>query len=141
MPRPISRRYTRVWAYGHLTTSTQNNKVSKNLISDTGAGNMPTYEYECEKCGHHFERFQSMTEQALKRCPKCRCKVKRLVGTGAGVLFKGSGFYQTDYRSRSYKEGVKKEKTDHDSKKGKKDKAASSPKKSTSNQSAPKETK
>lgn len=89
---------------------------------------MPTYEYECEKCGHHFERFQNMTDEPLKRCPKCRCKVTRLVGTGAGLIFKGSGFYETDYRSRSYKEGVKKEKKDRDSKNGKKDKGTSASK-------------
>ncbi|MCE9615792.1 MAG: zinc ribbon domain-containing protein [Lentisphaerae bacterium] len=66
---------------------------------------MPTYEYECTKCAHHFERFQSITAEPLKRCPKCRSKVRRLLGTGAGIIFKGSGFYQTDYRSESYKQG------------------------------------
>lgn len=71
---------------------------------------MPTYEYECLKCGHHFERFQSMTEAPVKRCPKCRCKVRRVVGTGAGIIFKGAGFYETDYRSKSYSEGANKEK-------------------------------
>jgi putative FmdB family regulatory protein len=71
---------------------------------------MPTYEYECEKCGHHFERFQSMTEPPVKRCPKCRCRVRRLFGTGAGILFKGSGFYETDYRSSEYTEKAKKDK-------------------------------
>ena len=70
---------------------------------------MPTYEYECEKCGHQFERFQSITEPPAKRCPKCRCKVKRLISAGAGVLFKGSGFYETDYRSETYKQAAKKE--------------------------------
>lgn len=72
---------------------------------------MPTYEYECTKCGYTFERFQKMTDEPLKRCPKCRCKVKRLIGTGAGIIFKGSGFYETDYRSKSYKEGEKREKS------------------------------
>lgn len=70
---------------------------------------MPTYEYKCEKCGHSFEQFQSMTEKPIKRCPKCRGKVVRLIGTGAGIIFKGNGFYQTDYRSASYKEAAKKE--------------------------------
>lgn len=70
---------------------------------------MPTYEYECEKCGHRFEVFQSMTEPPRKRCPKCRGKVRRLVGGGAGIVFKGSGFYATDYRSSSYKEQKRKE--------------------------------
>lgn len=72
---------------------------------------MPTYEYECTKCGHTFERFQSMSEEPLKKCPECRCKVKRLIGTGAGIIFKGSGFYETDYRSNNYHEGAKKDKS------------------------------
>jgi putative FmdB family regulatory protein len=78
---------------------------------------MPTYEYFCEKCGQNFEAFQSMRDQPFKECPKELCrkprwshgKVKRLLGTGAGLIFKGSGFYTTDYRSSSYKEGAKKE--------------------------------
>ena len=78
---------------------------------------MPTYEYHCEKCGKNFETFQSMRDEAFKQCPKELCqmakwgrgKVKRLLGTGAGVIFKGSGFYSTDYRSASYKEAAKKE--------------------------------
>jgi putative FmdB family regulatory protein len=71
---------------------------------------MPTSEYECDHCKHCFERFQSMNDEPVKRCPKCRHKVRRLVGTGAGIIFKGSGFYQTDYRSDSYKSGEKKAK-------------------------------
>jgi len=72
---------------------------------------MPTYEYECQKCGHTFERFQLISDKPLDRCPKpgCKGKVKRLIGTGAGLIFKGSGFYTTDYRSHSYKEAAKKE--------------------------------
>jgi putative FmdB family regulatory protein len=70
---------------------------------------MPTYEYECQRCKHTFEKFQGMTEPRLKTCPKCRGKVKRLLGTGAGVIFKGSGFYQTDYRSADYKKKAKAE--------------------------------
>ncbi|HYJ34362.1 MAG TPA: FmdB family zinc ribbon protein [Candidatus Binatia bacterium] len=73
---------------------------------------MPTYEYECSKCGHRFEVFQSMSDEPKKRCPKCRSKVRRLIGTGAGMIFKGSGFYVTDYRSDSYKEQKKKESGD-----------------------------
>jgi putative FmdB family regulatory protein len=68
---------------------------------------MPTYEYECTKCQHAFEAFQSMRDEPLKKCPKCRGKVKRLLGSGAGIIFKGSGFYQTDYRSSSYHSGAK----------------------------------
>ncbi len=63
---------------------------------------MPTYEYECAK-GHRFERFQQMTGPPLKKCPKCKSSAKRMIGSGAGILFKGSGFYQTDYRSGDYK--------------------------------------
>ena len=74
---------------------------------------MPTYDYECEKCGHRFEMFQAMSDPPRKRCPKCRGKVRRLIGTGAGMIFKGSGFYVTDYRSDSYKEQKKKESGDH----------------------------
>ncbi len=72
---------------------------------------MPTYEYICENCGCEFERFQSITARALRKCPDCgKSTLKRLVGTGSGIIFKGSGFYQTDYRSESYKEGEKSEK-------------------------------
>jgi putative FmdB family regulatory protein len=78
---------------------------------------MPTYEYACEKCGKNFEVFQSMRDEAFTTCPKEQCqqkrwgkgKVKRLLGTGAGIIFKGSGFYITDYRSSSYKEAAKKD--------------------------------
>ena len=68
---------------------------------------MPTYEYECQKCGHRFEEFQSMKDAALTKCPQCKGKLKRLVGAGAGFIFKGSGFYTTDYRSSAYQEKKK----------------------------------
>src|SRR5262245_13583183 len=65
---------------------------------------MPTYEYECDACEHRFDEFQSMSEAPLKKCPQCgKPKLRRLFGAGAAVIFKGSGFYQTDYRSESYK--------------------------------------
>ncbi len=78
---------------------------------------MPTYQYLCEKCGTEFEVFQAMTDRALTTCPKEKCcqkkwgkgKVKRLIGAGAGIIFKGSGFYITDYRSKGYHEAAKKE--------------------------------
>src|SRR3954454_6168417 len=80
---------------------------------------MPTYEYTCEKCGKNFDAYQSMRDEPFKVCPKELCrqakwgkgKVKRLLGTGAGLIFKGSGFYITDYRSESYKKAAKKEST------------------------------
>lgn len=62
---------------------------------------MPTYEYECPKCGHAFEQFQSMRDEPIKRCPKCKkLGVKRLIGGGAGLIFKGTGFYITDYKNK-----------------------------------------
>lgn len=70
---------------------------------------MPTYEYRCTKCGHQFELFHSIKDDKTKRCPKCRSKAVRVPAGGAGLLFKGSGFYITDYRSKSYQEGKKKE--------------------------------
>ena len=71
---------------------------------------MPTYEYACDSCGHRFEKFQPITDKPIRTCPKCkRPSVRRLVSGGAGVIFKGSGFYQTDYRSKSYQEAAKKE--------------------------------
>jgi len=72
---------------------------------------MPTYEYICEECGYEFEQFQSITAKPLRKCPKCgKVRLKRLIGVGSGVIFKGSGFYETDYRSESYKKAEKKEK-------------------------------
>lgn len=71
---------------------------------------MPTYDYHCGGCGHEFETFQSITSAPLKKCPKCKtAKLKRLIGAGAALLFKGSGFYTTDYRSDSYKKSAESE--------------------------------
>ena len=68
---------------------------------------MPTYDYVCDACGHEFELFQSMTDSAKRSCPKCKKrKLRRLIGTGGAIMFKGSGFYQTDYRSESYKKAA-----------------------------------
>jgi putative FmdB family regulatory protein len=65
---------------------------------------MPTYDYECDACGHKFELFQSIKDNPERKCPKCKkLKLRRLFGTGAAIVFKGSGFYQTDYRSDNYK--------------------------------------
>ena len=72
---------------------------------------MPTYDYQCDECGHEFELFQQMSAPVKRKCPECGLlKLRRLIGIGAGVLFKGSGFYETDYRSDSYKSGAKREK-------------------------------
>jgi putative FmdB family regulatory protein len=87
---------------------------------------MPTYEYICEKCDHRFDKFQSMKDDPLKVCPRETCpkktwgkgKVKRVMGAGAGLIFKGSGFYITDYRSENYKQSAKKESSSGGSKEG-----------------------
>jgi len=87
---------------------------------------MPTYDYVCEACDHEFELFQSITAAAKRKCPKCgRMKLRRRIGPGAAIVFKGSGFYSTDYRSESYKKGAaaaKKAKSGSKEKKGKADK-------------------
>jgi putative FmdB family regulatory protein len=68
---------------------------------------MPTYDYECDSCGYEFELFQTISDGVRKKCPDCgKLKLRRLFGTGGAVVFKGSGFYQTDYRSESYKKGA-----------------------------------
>jgi len=87
----------------------------QNSFNRPATHHMPTYEYECSKCKKHFDAFQSMKDDAYKTCPKEKCcmkawgkgKVKRLIGTGAGLIFKGSGFYITDYRSEGYKSDAK----------------------------------
>ncbi len=72
---------------------------------------MPTYDYRCKACEHEFELFQSMSAGTKRKCPECgKNTLERLIGTGAAVIFKGSGFYETDYRSKSYKDGAKSEK-------------------------------
>jgi putative FmdB family regulatory protein len=68
---------------------------------------MPTYEYECSHCGHRFEAFQKITDKPLTDCPKCNKKVKRLISSGAGIIFKGSGFYATDYRKKTKSDSAK----------------------------------
>ncbi len=75
---------------------------------------MPTYEYQCRSCGHRFDARQNITAPARTRCPHCRKKVDRLISAGAGFLFKGSGFYTTDHRSKPYQEAAKKDREGSD---------------------------
>jgi putative FmdB family regulatory protein len=105
---------------------------------------MPTYDYVCDACGHEFEAFESIKADPQTDCPECRGrKLRRKIGAGAAILFKGSGFYQTDYRSDSYKKAAKAEKSSSDSSeksksdapKGESSKSSSTP--STSGSSAP----
>jgi putative FmdB family regulatory protein len=94
---------------------------------------MPTYDYRCNACGHEFELFQQMSAPVKKKCPECsKLKLKRLIGTGSGVMFKGSGFYETDYRSDSYKKAAK---ADRESSKPK-EKKPEAKKKSETNKSS-----
>lgn len=97
---------------------------------------MPTYDYACSACGHTMEVFQGISEDKLVRCPECsKHKLERLFGTGAGFVFKGSGFYETDYRSESYKKAAAKESGDGGPKSGGDSKT---PKKTTSKSKAAK---
>ncbi len=83
---------------------------------------MPTYDYVCDGCGHAFELFQSMTDPVKRTCPKCKKKkLRRLIGAGGAIVFKGSGFYKTDYRSDSYKKGAAAESGSGSSEQGKSD--------------------
>jgi putative FmdB family regulatory protein len=80
---------------------------------------MPTYDYLCDACGHKFEHFQSISDKFLKKCPKCKkSKLRRLFGTGGAIVFKGSGFYQTDYRSDAYKKDAQADKSAGEAKSG-----------------------
>src|SRR5262245_3724970 len=96
---------------------------------------MPTYDYSCDACDHEFEVFESISAEPQTKCPKCKKnKLRRLFGAGAGLIFKGSGFYQTDYRSDSYKKAA-------DAEKPKTDSAASSSDSSTKSETTPTEAK
>jgi len=98
---------------------------------------MPTYDYECDACGHEFELFQSISAPVKRKCPECsKLKLRRLFGTGAAVVFKGSGFYETDYRSDSYKKGAEKEKKASDKSADKKKSGDTSSAKKTDSKSS-----
>ena len=102
---------------------------------------MPTYEYKCLACDTQFERFQGITAPPIEECPECQGKVKRLIGAGAGLIFKGSGFYITDYRSEGYKESAKKDKNTSSDKSSSADKGEKKEKKAdTSSESKSKST-
>ena len=97
---------------------------------------MPTYEYQCSACRYKFERFQSITAPAVRKCPHCgRNTLQRLIGTGAALIFKGEGFYQTDYRSESYKKAAQAEQKQLQS--ARKEKTPDKPEKSAKGASAP----
>ncbi len=107
---------------------------------------MPTYQYRCNDCQHEFEEFQSMLDEALTKCPECDGKIQRLISGGSGFLFKGSGFYVTDYRSSQYKKDASKDSVTPkkpgdkktDAKTGSKtDSKSSSPSKSSNKKSSP----
>ncbi len=98
---------------------------------------MPTYAYTCEECGHQFDAFQSITAKPLRKCPACgKPTLKRLIGTGAGIIFKGSGFYCTDYRSDGYKQAAKTDTGDTKEKAGDKKDVKTAPATSTSESGA-----
>jgi putative FmdB family regulatory protein len=93
---------------------------------------MPTYEYQCDACEHNFDDFQSINDKPLRKCPKCgKLKLRRVFGSGAAVIFKGSGFYQTDYRSESYKAAEKAEQESSKPATTEKDGKSATPAKST----------
>lgn len=99
---------------------------------------MPTYDYVCDGCGHAFELFQSITDKLKKTCPECKKrKLRRLIGTGAAIMFKGSGFYQTDYRSESYKKGAAAEKSSGKKESGEKKSSSDATSKSSSSDAKP----
>ncbi len=100
---------------------------------------MPTYDYECNACGHQFELFQGINDPIKRKCPECgRLKLQRLFGTGAAVVFKGSGFYETDYRSADYKKAAAADKKSQqsDSKKSSDTKSSTKPSDSAKSQSS-----
>ena len=103
---------------------------------------MPTYDYECDACGHEFELFQSINDGLKRKCPECKkMKLRRLFGTGAALMFKGSGFYETDYRSESYKKGAAADKKSREAASSKSDSKSSDKKSSSKSDGGSKESK
>ncbi len=99
---------------------------------------MPTYDYICDECGHEFEAYEPITANAQTECPACKqSRLRRKIGPGAAILFKGSGFYQTDYRSDSYKKAAKAEKSSTDTSAGSKSDSGGSGSASTSTSTTP----
>jgi len=99
---------------------------------------MPTYDYECDACAHKFEQFQGINEPVLTKCPECKKKkLRRLFGTGGAIVFKGSGFYQTDYRSENYKKGASADKSAGESKSSESKSGESKSSESKSSESKP----
>jgi putative FmdB family regulatory protein len=97
---------------------------------------MPTYDYQCRKCDHAWEMFQSITAKPVRKCPECgKLAARRVIGPGAGIIFKGSGFYQTDYRSESYKKGAEAAKKSTESASSSSNGETTSPKKSEASSS------
>ena len=87
-------------------------KDARRAFRDKGRDRMPTYDYVCKTCDHKWELFQSIKASAKRKCPECgKMTAKRVIGPGAGIIFKGSGFYQTDYRSSAYKKAAEADKT------------------------------
>lgn len=101
---------------------------------------MPTYDYQCDACGHEFELIQSFSEAVKKKCPECKkMKLRRLFGTGGGLLFKGSGFYITDYRSENYKKGAEADRKSAESSSSSSSSSESKPKSDSSSKTASKD--
>lgn len=102
---------------------------------------MPTYDYQCDACDHEFELFQQISDSVKKKCPECgKLKLRRLFGTGAAVVFKGSGFYETDYRSESYKKGAESDKKKSEKKSESKSESKADSKKADPKPAAKKDT-
>ena len=98
---------------------------------------MPTYDYVCKACEHEWEMFQLMSDNPIRKCPDCgKLKAKRIIGAGAGIIFKGSGFYQTDYRSDSYKKAAAADKKSQESASKSESKSSSDSKSSSSDKSS-----